>query len=357
MKKLKTYALSALLGCSSLAFSQDIHFSQYTETPSLINPALIGLASSIRLSAIYKDQWRSITVPYKTYGAMFEMRIKIGDWQKVDQHLTEIYKKAFRKLAAGVSFFDDVAGDGNMGSTKVDGTITTRIPLGNGHSLGAGFQGGMVQRKIDFSKLIWPDQYNGAGYDPTLNSGETFGTSSFINGDFAGGLLWSYDKDERGIRANNQLKADAGVSFFDINKPRQKFLGADVRMYRKMVVHGKVLIGIKYTNVSLVPSFLLQFQGPQKELMAGMLVKYHLKEDSKYTGYIHGSNICFGLNYRNQDAIVPVVQLEFGQYALGMSYDVNISKLHQVSTYRGGFEISLRFVGVNPFIYQNSSRF
>src|SRR5438094_181664 len=102
------------------AFAQDLHFSQYNETPTLINPALTGAASNFRLATIYKNQWGSITVPYVTYGAMFEMRLKLSAWEKVDQHLTEIYKKALRKVAAGVDFYKDQAGDGNMGATRAD---------------------------------------------------------------------------------------------------------------------------------------------------------------------------------------------------------------------------------------------
>ena len=136
-----------------------------------------------------------------------------------------------------------------------------------------------------------------------------------------------------------------------------KFLGNDVRAYRKLVIHSKVLFGIKYTNVSLVPSILLEFAGPSKELMIGSMIKYHFDDDSKFTGYIHGNYFDIGMFYRNGDALIFSTMFEFKQYALGVSYDVNISKLHAASTFRGGFEISLRLVGATPYIFQNSSRF
>ena len=56
--------------------AQDLHFSQFNENPSLINPALTGANSVMRASAVYRDQWRTVTVPYKTYGVSFESRFK-----------------------------------------------------------------------------------------------------------------------------------------------------------------------------------------------------------------------------------------------------------------------------------------
>ena len=346
-----------LLFLPTLTRAQDLHFSQYNETPSLVNPALTGAASNYRLGTVYKNQWGSVTVPYVTYGAMFEMRLKLSAWEKVDQHLTEIYKKALRKVAAGVDFYKDQAGDGQMSSTRGDLSLSSLVQIGKNATISAGLMGGMVQKTIDFTKLVWPDQYNGAGYDPRMNSGESISTSNFTNGDFAFGLLWRYSTDEASIRANNQVQADAGAAMYHINRPRQKFLGYDIRLDRKYVFHSKCLFGIKNTNVSLVPSIMAEFQGKTKEVLMGSIIKYHFKDDSKFTGWISGSYFNIGAYYRYRDAIVAYTGLEFKQFNLGISYDVNVSKLHVVSSYKGGVEITLRVVGVTPYIFQNSSRF
>lgn len=55
-------------------YSQDFHFSQFNETPDLVNPALTGVSNIMRASIIYRDQWRSVTVPYTTYGVSVESR-------------------------------------------------------------------------------------------------------------------------------------------------------------------------------------------------------------------------------------------------------------------------------------------
>ena len=61
--------------------------------------------------------------------------------------------------------------------------------------------------------------------------------------------------------------------------------------------------------------------------------------------------IAVGTLYRVGDAAIPSVLIEVGSFALGVSYDVNISGLNSVSNGKGGIEIVLRFVNPNPFSY------
>ena len=88
------------------------------------------------------------------------------------------------------------------------------------------------------------------------------------------------------------------------------------------------------------------------KIFAGMMVKYYFKDDSKYTGYIKRNSLGFGASYRVKDALIVHLLLELGQYAIGFSYDLNVSGLSKVSTLRGGPEITLRFNSGNPFLFQ-----
>ena len=86
------------------------------------------------------------------------------------------------------------------------------------------------------------------------------------------------------------------------------------------------------------------------------MFKYYSKEDSKYTGIVKQSSFALGAAYRNLDALILSAVVESGQYAIGFSYDLNVSKLITASTGRGGPEIFLRFVTPNPFLYQMRSK-
>lgn len=358
MKNFNYFLSFLIFNCSFFVLNaQDIHFSQFNETPALVNPALTGVNNALRASLIYKDQWRSVTVPYKTYGASIEMRLKGSNWNKVGNK-TAIYKKAYDRLAGGISFFSDKAGDGNMGSTQVNLTLASYVPVSKNSSVSLGLQGGIVQRKIDFTKLIFPDQYNGTGYDPNINPGENYSANNFIYPDFAAGLLWNYANNEKSIGANNQFKANAGVSVYHINQPKQKFLTQTNELLNaKLVVHGSFLIGIQNSNVAIAPNYLFQMQGVSSEFIAGMMVKYYFSENSKYTGLKQKSAIGIGANYRNRDAVIFTGQIEYQRYAIGVSYDLNTSKLKTASTGRGGLEVFIRVVTPNPFLYENKSRF
>src|ERR1041384_3779222 len=117
---MKNWSIVLVILSAGRLFAQDIHFSQYAETPVLVNPALTGTQYAIRASTIYRDQWRSVTVPYRTFNTGIEVRFKTSDWQKngTRNRLTRVYKKGFSRLAAGLNCATDRAGNGNLGLTQ-----------------------------------------------------------------------------------------------------------------------------------------------------------------------------------------------------------------------------------------------
>ena len=60
-------------------YSQDIHFSQFFETPLLRNPALAGIfKGDLRVQGVYRTQWGSVTVPYQTGSVNAEYKLPIS---------------------------------------------------------------------------------------------------------------------------------------------------------------------------------------------------------------------------------------------------------------------------------------
>ncbi len=130
--------------------AQDIHFSQFFETPLLRNPALAGIFSGdFRIQAVYRNQWNSVTVPYQTTSLNAEYKLPVG-------HGGDF-------LTLGGEILYDKAG-------AVALTATSVLPVLNYHKslsaeknmyLSAGFSAGVVQRKIDPSKITTNAQFNG----------------------------------------------------------------------------------------------------------------------------------------------------------------------------------------------------
>jgi type IX secretion system PorP/SprF family membrane protein len=260
-------------------------------------------------------------------------------------------------MAGGLSVYNDKAGDSKMGTLQANLSLAMSFPLNKKSSLAFGLQGSTVQRKIDNTKLLYPNQYNGTTFDSNLPTGENYTQQNFSYPELGAGILWSYGQGEKSIAANDQIKALIGFSTYHINQPKQKFIGGqNSRLYRKYVFHGNILIGIPNSMFAIVPSWLVQLQGSSKEIVAGTMVKYYINDDSKYTGFIKRSSVGLGVYYRNADAIIASVLIETGRYSIGFSYDINASGLAVASKSRGGFEINLKFVTPAAYLYQRKSK-
>lgn len=331
--------------------AQDIHFSQYMETSALINPALTGALAILKASVIYKDQWSSVTSnPYKTYGVSFENRFKNGFQRKTGKHLPKSRGNTFKRFSYGLSFYSDRAGEGQFGVTQGSLSLATFVPTGDNSSFSAGLQATFVQQQVDLNALTFPDQYTGTGYNNNLPHGESQDQKNFLYPDFAGGLNWNYGHDGKRKKGQRELKANIGASISHFNEPKQKFLkDSEETLDMKFVVHANMLMRIKGSPLAIAPGFIYYKQGATQEMMESFMLKYYLSSGPRYYGQKASSAIGIGIAYRNKDAAIVNFLLEFGQFALGFSYDINISLLNNVSKVQGGPEVFLRFVTPNPF--------
>jgi len=323
--------------------AQDVHFSQFWMAPLAQNPAAAGATKDMQAVINYKDQWSSVASPYKTYDISFDMRVN---------------KKNAKNgyLAVGAYIFNDKAGDGQIGTFQGNFALAYHVFLNKHNTLGAGIMGGFAQRSINFNSLEWANQYNGAAYNSSLPSKEPQVNNSITYPDASAGIIWTYNKKEGYISGNDRLSADAGIAVYHLNTPAYSFYHTSEKLDMKFVVHGNALVGIKNSNISLVPGFLYYIQGSSQQLEIGSMVRYTISEESKYTGFINSSAFSLGLHYRNNDALIASMLYEKGPIAVGLSYDVNISGLKTASNGRGGFEISLRYVSPKLFAYKSHAR-
>ena len=111
MKRIKM--ILTIVACSlclaPCAFAQDLHFSQFMNSPLLTNPANTGFIpdGDYRLGVNFRNQWSSITAfPYKTMSAF-------GDVQTMQNRDNTGW------LGVGGVILRDVAGTGALTSTKI----------------------------------------------------------------------------------------------------------------------------------------------------------------------------------------------------------------------------------------------
>lgn len=347
MKQLYYFLFGAGMFCNfQFIFSQDIHFSQFYQVPLHLNPALTGVFNGdIRASINYKDQWRSINdntnkATYQTSSFSFDAGVFKKKW-----------KNSY--LGTGLFVYSDKAGDSKMGTTQINFSVSSIVLIAEGHQVSAGVQGGYAQRSVntDNPDLRWDEQFVNEVYNSTLPSGETVTYEPFSYPDFSAGASWNYGSEETAIFKNNKFSANAGIAYHHLNRPTLQFNGAE-NLYSKIVAHGGSYIGLSNTALAILPSFFYFQQGPTRETNFGTMVRYTLKEESKYSGIIKESAVYLGGYIRMKDAIIPSVMIDFANFTLGITYDINVSRLNAATDSKGGIEFSLRFINPNPFTYK-----
>ena len=319
---------------STTLFAQDIHFSQPILAPLNLNPALSGANYDYAAYVNYKTQWRSVTVPYKTIGASYDMRIRAK-------------KSKSGYFGAGLNFFRDNAGTIDIATTIVNLNLAYHLYLNKTSTLGAGLYGGFTQRSLNLSKGTWGNQYTGKQFDAGLPTGEVFNAEQFGFVDAGAGVLYRYDKAEGNMTSNDNLKVNVGVAVFHVGEPNYSFVSNEKESLSKrfsFFANGE--IGISSTNVALSPALYYNQQGKATEIIVGSYVIYQLQDASKYTGLVQGLRTSVGAFYRNKDAVILSGMLQWSNYGLGISYDLNTSSLAEASKRKGGIEVSLKYTGI-----------
>jgi type IX secretion system PorP/SprF family membrane protein len=315
----KTFAvliISLLIGTA--VNSQDIHFTQFFNNPSTLNPALTGFTNSkMRLFLTHRNQWGAVSVPFQTYSAAIDAQL-LKRKQKGDM------------LGIGFSAFSDKAGDSKFGTQELQMSVSYVKALGNSNRnlLGFGVHMGYVQRSLDYNALYFDNQYNGSYFDPKLNTGEKFAVDNYSYTDLSAGVNWftniSYD-----------FKLQTGLSVWHLNRPNQSLKDDNtVKLSIKGVFYSEAEITLS-RPYHLMPAIFIQRQGTFTEIFIGSRFKYIINQKAfDYSAFITG------IFYRNKDAVALFTGFEYKSMNIGFSYDFNISSLRVASNYLGGMEVS-----------------
>lgn len=313
------FAWMILCNITLTSGAQDVHFSQFFETPLWRNPSLAGIYSGdIRVQAVYRDQWNSVTNAYKTGSINSEFKMPIG--------------KGNDFITTGIEVLYDKAGTIGWTSTHILPVLNYHKSLSNEHNryLSLGFMGGLVQRRFDRSKMTTNSQYDGLG------DGENFLQPQYSYLDGSVGL--SYNSNLNNNPDNNFY---LGAAYHHFNRPANSFYrDPNIELHPKLVFSGGLKFGVTdyaYLTVQADQSF----QGSFNETVAGAMYGLKIGEDPAHPTYtVHA-----GTFFRWNDAIIPVIKLDYAPFSVALSYDVNISKLKQSSYGRGGTELSVSYIG------------
>ena len=299
--------------------AQDPHFSQYHAAPLTLNPAMTGYHDgSFRICGNYRQQWLSLGSPYVTGTISFDSKLFEA---KMDNDV----------LAFGVMGLYDQSLNSAFKSTNISASLAYHKALdGEGNNnLGIGFQFTYASRSINASQLNFANQFNGTGFDNTLPSNESFGNLQQNYPDLHAGILYSFK--------NELTQAYFGASMYHITGPNISFLkGETYRLPQRYTIHGgsKFIIGENKNELFISGQYMRQ--GGVSDKIVG--IAYGINGNSQTMVY-------GGLWYRLKDAIIPFIGLTFGNFQLGISYDVMASDLKNYNPKNGSYELSLSFLG------------
>lgn len=323
MKKLlKTGLVIYLLLVAHFAKSQDINFSQFYELPLLRNPALAGIFNGdVRVTAAFRSQWQSVTVPFRTMGLGVEYK------KPMNRNTNDFFTFGFQVT-------NDIAGDSRLRRTQV-------LPVFNFHKsldsekdtyLSAAVMGGPVMQRFDPSQLSFDDQFVNGAYSPANPTKQVFTTTGTTYWDAAVGLNFS-------SVAGADTRYYVAVGLFHFTKPKVAFQKEyDIVLNPKYVVNAGLSKPISPANkLTLYADYFMQ--GGARQVQGGLILSHDFIEAAE------NQKIAFsaGLFYRWNDALMPVIKLDYNQFGIGINYDVNISKLKSASQFRGAYEVTLSY--------------
>ncbi len=284
---------------SSTSLSQDVHFSQFNITKSLLNPSLTGYQNNdFQIQLQRRAQWQSVTTPFTTFS------------------IAVTRKEIFKQLSGGFQFINDVSGDSHFSTNGFSVFLSNAFKVSDISNFSFGASLGSYQRSLDYSNITFIDDEDIPSQDLT-----------FI--DISLGLT-------NEINFNPSLSILSGMSFFHINKPNQAFIShSDAILKINKKLHATIIYYIS-NRFQIKPSFLYSYQGSVNEFIIGTSFNYLIVSPSNESLLIRTS-----IFNRYNDAIIPAVGIKINNFDVMLSYDINTSSLVNASDHKGGFEFAI----------------
>lgn len=305
-------------------FAQDPNFSQFFASPLTLNPALTGkFDGTVRVAGNYRNQWPSISNAFITATTSVDFHILKGRLPEVD------------RLGVGVLAVTDRSANGTLKTNNF--SVATAYHKGldedGYHQIGVALQGTYTSRRLDVSKLQFETQLTPSGFDLSLDPGENFkGTNLNVNYfDLQAGVLYNGSTSDY----NNFY---IGASMYHINRPKESFKGGFYVLNPRTTIHagGYFPVG---TSMTAHISALHSRQGKATNTVVGAAMAFNVSGTEEAATQVYA-----GTWLRFNDAVIPYIGLEFGDFRLGTSYDINVSSLKPASLSRGGIEFSLIYI-------------
>lgn len=285
------------------AFAQDPVFTQFFNDPLQVSPAFAGTTFAPKIHLNSRLQWPSVGFAYNTLSLSYD----------------QFFHK--RKLGLGAFIQQDNAGAGILNTLMVQGMVAYRLEITYGHYLKMGLSFGMIQRRLNWEKLIFSDQIDAVkGYLEELGSLETKPEAlTVFKPDLSIGLMYYSEHLYLGYSLHHANGPD--VSFTNTQEAFSN--GLPVRHH--LIVGGQIWVN---HHTYLSPAVLFSSQAKINQVNFQLL------------GNI--GTVYAGIGYRywvgHPDAVLTGIGVQYGMFKIGYSYDLTVSGLNDSTG--GSHEVS-----------------
>jgi len=302
------------------ANAQDIHFSKFLSAPLILNPAnTTNYHGNWSFISNYRKQGINSDDPYITATAAVDFPVYFKN----------------ERAGFGLIWINDNSALNTLKVNKIYLSSAYFIKISQKSYLHLGLQAGYVLKKLDYSDLTFPDQFDiSNGYfNSDLNSADMAVNHSVSYLDLNWGLIWSLKKEK--------FTSEIGVAMFHYNMPVESFYNNDDRLKPKYTCHAfieKILV----RNMFVKPKILYVNQNKASELLLGfntgvLFPQNRVSKQVYLGGFFRG-----GFN-RNPDAIIFNTGFNYKSFDISLSYDIEISRKNLFIYPNNSFEISIIF--------------
>jgi type IX secretion system PorP/SprF family membrane protein len=277
------------------ANAQFIDYALYDLSPVFTNPASVA-----------NTDYKQVLMNYRFSRSA---NYNVGSASFIRPFFTQQGKRRIGGL--GVSVITQNCGPGNILVTNgLLAGFAYNLPLNKNHFISLGIQGGLVNKRIDLSKLTSDSQYRYGAYDPSLPLNENFTNENASSVVINSGATWIWKED-------NLIRAKVGVAGYNMNSPNYKFLDEDNRQDMKYVVTAETLL-VRKGSFSLHPSLRWLNGGTETFTNIGVIGRYAV-------GVFDWNEISAGLWYKDNEAIVGNIQFTHPSYVIAVAYDLSLA--------------------------------
>lgn len=324
----KLWLTILVLCCALFTKAQDPVFSQFNLNKNYINPAYAGYSGDLNVGVNSRLQWGNVPGRFATNTFAANIGCETG------------------RFGMAITGYDHFEGEGFLHTQNGALQMSVNLPGKFGRMFGknlrrqkfilsAGLSLGIGQKKLDWSKLTFSDQYNPyQGFTGQASAASGPEASNMIF-DLSGGLRMQAQINKNGSYIS------LGGAVFHLNRPVETFYGSNNQLPARYTFHAFAYWQTKrFANKPSYVSIGMISDNQQSLKTNTILVAKDIDRWAKLGIGFRRQN--FLLVDRNVDALVLQALTTIKGLTIGYSYDITISKLGPQSTF-GTHEIGIAY--------------